>query len=165
MKKENLKNRIKVGDEVIYFDGRNQLDVEKVESIISTDIGKVAVNQGVAISEATASGASLPFPANIAAIAAGIAAVVAAFSMIASFADGGIVSSGSKIGDQNMVRVNGGEMILNGSQQERLFNMLNGGNGGNVVQSTPVGKVTFEIKGQKLRGVLKNSYRKSSKIG
>ena len=131
----------------------------------TSDIGKVAVNQGVAISEATASGASLPFPANIAAIAAGIAAVVAAFSMIASFADGGIVSSGSKIGDQNMVRVNGGEMILNGSQQERLFNMLNGGNGGNVVQSTPVGKVTFEIKGQKLRGVLKNSYRKSSKIG
>ena len=131
----------------------------------TSDIGKVAVNQGVAISEATASGASLPFPANIAAIAAGIAAVVAAFSMIASFADGGIVSSGSKIGDQNMVRVNGGEMILNGSQQERLFNMLNGGNGGNVVNSTPVGKVTFEIKGQKLRGVLKNSYRKSSKIG
>ena len=43
MKKENLKNRIKVGDEVIYFDGRNQLDVEKVESIISTDNGKVAV--------------------------------------------------------------------------------------------------------------------------
>lgn len=131
----------------------------------TSDIGKVAVNQGVAISEATASGAALPFPANIAAIAAGIAAVVAAFSMIASFADGGIVSSGSKIGDQNMVRVNGGEMILNGSQQERLFNMLNGGNGGNVVNSTPVGKVTFEIKGQKLRGVLKNSYRKSSKIG
>ena len=131
----------------------------------TSDIGKVAVNQGVAISEATASGAALPFPANIAAIAAGIAAVVAAFSMIASFADGGIVSSGSKIGDQNMVRVNGGEMILNGSQQERLFNMLNGGNGGNFVNSTPVGKVTFEIKGQKLRGVLKNSYRKSSKIG
>lgn len=131
----------------------------------TSDIGKVAVNQGVAISEATASGAALPFPANIAAIAAGIAAVVAAFSMIASFADGGIVSSGSKIGDQNMVRVNGGEMILNGSQQERLFNILNGGNGGNVVNTTPVGKVTFEIKGQKLRGVLKNSYRKSSKIG
>ena len=43
MKKENLKNRIKVGDEVIYFDGRSQLDVEKVESIISTDNGKVAV--------------------------------------------------------------------------------------------------------------------------
>lgn len=131
----------------------------------TSDIGKIATNQGVAISEATASGAALPFPANIAAIAAGIAAVVAAFSMIASFADGGIVSSGSKIGDQNMVRVNGGEMILNGSQQERLFNMLNGGNGGNIVNSTPVGKVTFEIKGQKLRGVLKNSYRKSSKIG
>ena len=43
MKKANLKNRIKVGDEVIYFDGRNQLDVERVESIISTDNGKVAV--------------------------------------------------------------------------------------------------------------------------
>lgn len=131
----------------------------------TSDMGKIAVDNGVAIAEATASGASLPFPANIAAIAAGIAAVIAAFSMISSFADGGIVSSGSKIGDQNMVRVNGGEMILNGSQQERLFNMLNGGNGCNVVQSTPIGKVSFEIKGQKLRGVLKNSYRKSSKIG
>ena len=57
----------------------------------ASNVGKIAVEQGTAIAGATASGASLPFPANLAAIAAGIAAVVAAFSMISGFADGGIV--------------------------------------------------------------------------
>jgi hypothetical protein len=73
------------------------------------------VKEAGAIASATASGASLPFPANLAAIAAGIAAVVAAFAMIASFADGGIIGGTTTIGDYNIARVNKGEMILNGS--------------------------------------------------
>ena len=48
----------------------------------TSEMGKLGVKQAGAIASATASGASLPFPVNIAAIAAGIAAVVAAFSMV-----------------------------------------------------------------------------------
>ena len=125
----------------------------------------LGVDQAKALSSATASGASLPFPANIAAIAAGIAAVVAAFAMVFScFAEGGIVSGGSHVGDNQIVRVNSGEMILNGQQQKRLFNLLNGTgsrNGNNVGEG---GEVTFHIRGNDLYGVLTNRNKKVSKI-
>ena len=86
----------------------------------ASTLGKLGVDEAGAIASATASGASLPFPANIAAIAAGIAAVVAAFAMVFScFADGGIVGGGSSVGDHNLARVNSGEMILNGTQQKK----------------------------------------------
>jgi len=82
----------------------------------TSEIGKLGVKEAGAIAGATASGASLPFPANIAAIAAGIAAVVAGFAMVFScFADGGIVGGKTTIGDFNLARVNKGEMILNGT--------------------------------------------------
>lgn len=130
----------------------------------TSDMATMATDTGLAITEATASGAAMPFPANIAAIAAGVAAVVAALAMVASFADGGIVSGSSHVGDNNLARVNAGEMILNGSQQARLFQVLNGaaptfGNNG-----TNGGKVDFKIKGTVLRGVLRNTNKKISKI-
>ena len=82
---------------------------------------------GEAIADATSSGAKLPFPANIAAIAAGVAAVVAALGMIGgAFADGGIVGGSSWRGDRLLVRVNSGEMILNARQQAELFALANG---------------------------------------
>ena len=57
-------------------------------------------------------------------------------------------------------RVNGGEMILNGSQQRRLFNILNGSNG--TAQSSLNGKVEFKISGSDLKGVLRNYDKKMS---
>jgi len=82
----------------------------------TSEMGKLGVKEAGAIAGATESGASLPFPANIAAIAAGIAAVVAGFAMVFScFADGGIVGGNTTIGDFNLARVNKGEMILNGT--------------------------------------------------
>lgn len=82
---------------------------------------------GEAITNVTASGAKLPFPANIAAIAAGVAAVVAALAMISgAFADGGVVGGNSPSGDKLLARVNSGEMILNAAQQARLFAIADG---------------------------------------
>ena len=82
---------------------------------------------GMAIASATASGASMPFPYNVVAIAAGVAAVVAALASISgAFANGGIVGGSSPSGDKLLARVNSGEMILNGAQQSRLFNFING---------------------------------------
>lgn len=122
----------------------------------TSEIGKLGVKEAGAIAGATSSGASLPFPANIAAIAAGVAAVVAAFAMVFScFADGGIVGNGSKIGDYNIARVNGGEMILNGTQQKRLFNLLNT-DGGFTSGRIRKQDVNFVIKGKALKGTLRN---------
>jgi len=73
----------------------------------------IAAKSGEAIAGATASGAKMPFPLNLVAIAAGIAAVIAAISMIGSFADGGIIKGSAFHGDTMLARVNAGEMILN----------------------------------------------------
>lgn len=84
--------------------------------------------QARAISSGTAEGAKVPFPGNIAAIAAIVSTIMSVFASIQSFADGGIFSGASRIGDYNIARVNDGEMILNGKQQANLFRMLNDNN-------------------------------------
>ena len=108
-----------------------------------------AVKSGEAIANATSSGAKMPFPLNILAIAAGVAAVVAALASINKFASGGIVGGNSTRGDKNLARVNSGEMILNKAQQGTLWSMLNGkgGIGGNV---------NFKIRGADLVGTIEN---------
>lgn len=61
-----------------------QLNTEKAKENIRVKSGESIVN-------VIASGAKLGFPQNLAAIAAGEAAVMAALSMVGSFATGGIV--------------------------------------------------------------------------
>lgn len=124
----------------------------------ASNMGKIAVDEGTAIAGATASGASLPFPANIAAIVAGIAAVIAAFSMISGFATGGIVGGKTTVGDYNLIRANKGEMILSTRQQANLFRMLDGGTSGS---SGTVGITSVRVKGSDLYLALQN-YSKSS---
>lgn len=93
----------------------------------ATSATNTVAKSGEAIANATASGAKMPFPANIVAIAAGVAAVVAALAMISgAFTDGGIVGGDSPSGDKLLARVNSGEMILNAAQQARLFAIANG---------------------------------------
>ena len=118
----------------------------------------IAAKSGEAIAGATASGAKMPFPLNLVAIAAGIAAVIAAISMIGSFADGGIIKGSAFHGDTMLARVNAGEMILNPKQQNHLFNLLDGNttNGGGVVE--------FKLVGKNLKGVLKNYDNIMSKV-
>jgi TP901 family phage tail tape measure protein len=88
-------------------------------------ISNTIAKEGEAISSATASGAKLPFPANLIAIAAGVSAVLAALAAISGFASGGVVGGGSTFGDRKFARVNSGEMILTKWQQARLFQMIN----------------------------------------
>lgn len=132
-----------------------QVEIANNQQEQMSDLAGVGTKQASAIASATASGAKLPFPANLAAIAAGIAAVVAAFAMISSFADGGIIGGNTTLGDMNIARVNKGEMILNGTQQKRLFSILDGGVSASPNNITS-GNVKFEIKGSTLVGVLKN---------
>lgn len=142
----------------------SQVEIANNQQEQMSDLASVGTKQASAIASATASGAKLPFPANLAAIAAGIAAVVAAFAMISSFADGGIIGGNTTLGDMNIARVNKGEMILNGTQQKRLFSILDGNVSASPNNITS-GNVKFEIKGSTLVGVLKNHNSKMNKVG
>lgn len=115
----------------------------------------IAAEGAVAQASAVRSGAAMPFPLNLLAIAAGIAAVVSAMASISKFETGGIVGGNSFIGDNNLVRVNSGEMILNQRQQANLFKQLNS-NQSQLVN----GQVRFKIDGSTLVGVLNNHGRK-----
>lgn len=126
----------------------------------------IGAKEGEAMANGTASAAALPFPANIAAIASIIATVVGTFASILStvgaFAGGGVIQGASTHGDQLLARVNAGEMILNGSQQARLFNLLDGAG---AVGGAGMGQVSFKIKGSDLYGSLSNYSKIKAKSG
>lgn len=112
-----------------------------------------------AIHTASSGGDPYTVPARIIAAAGSI---VAAFASMASakFAGGGIVGGNSYAGDSTLIRANAGEMVLNSSQQHRLWNALSSGNfGGN--QS---GNVTFTIKGNELQGCLNNNSQTKNRL-
>ena len=124
---------------------------------MSSLIGAVAALAGV---EATAKAVetSKHWIEAIAAVAALGAAVAGAISMAKSqkFANGGIVGGSSFTGDRVTAQVNSGEMILNKTQQARLFKIANGG--------ATSGQVEFHISGTELVGVLNNQNRKNNLI-
>ncbi len=105
-----------------------------------------------------------------------LTAIVASVKSLPAFATGGIVGGSSPTGDKLLARVNSGEMILNLTQQKRLFEMLNASSGirGVSVQPPQAAEITlspnmmkallpspssgetvrFEIKGRTLVGIL-----------
>lgn len=111
------------------FDNESK-ESAKAQKVLA--LGEIAVQTGVAIAQGISSAMSVPFPANLVAIATTIATVVAniasAISTVksAKFATGGIVGGSSFAGDNVNVRVNSGEMILNTKQQAELFAIANG---------------------------------------
>lgn len=120
----------------------------------------IAAKSGEAIAGATAGGAAMPFPYSLIAIAAGIAAVMAALSMIGGFATGGTVGGNSFTGDKLIARVNSGERILPAKKAAELDNFMeNVGTGGGF------GEVDFRIRGDQLYGVLRNHTNIKSKTG
>lgn len=120
----------------------------------------VQIQEAAAMASGTASASALPFPYNLAAIATVVSTVAAVFAKIVTtaksahkFANGGIVGGNSYTGDRVTANVNSGEMILNRTQQARLFQMIN--NGGSAG-----GQVEFQISGTNLYGVLNNYNKK-----
>ena len=112
--------------------------------------------------ESTAAYAAIPF-AGVGLAAAQIAemqALITAAAALPAFANGGIIGGTKYIGDQNLARVNSGEMIMNGTQQKHLWDAISNNRLGNALG----GKVEFEISGQKLKGVLNNYDKKISKV-
>jgi len=121
------------------------------------DTAQAIINGALAVSDVWKKWAANPVVAvALSALAAGAVGLQVAAIQAQSFAKGGIVGGGSYTGDRVPIMANSGEMILNGSQQRKLFNSINNGGSG--------GQVTFRIEGSTLVGVLNkmnkiNSYR------
>lgn len=117
----------------------------------------------------------------------GTAQMISLVSTVSGFATGGIVGGNSPSGDKIPIRVNSGEMVLNKSQQARLFALANGSQKVQGI-SLPVRQqpnvnvnpsvmaqlsmpdqsqqtVRFKIDGRTLVGVLANETRISSRSG
>ena len=131
---------------------------QMASEVIPEIIKLIGAKQGEAMASGTASASALPFPANIGAIATIVATIASTFASIMSsvgaFADGGIVTGGSKIGDHMIARVNAGEMILNDRQQSNLFKMINDGQEANKSNIHVV--VSGKVRGKDLELVLAN---------
>lgn len=134
--------------------------IQAISQIIPQIISLIGASEAQAIATGTASGAGLPFPANIAAIASIVATIASVFASLPTFAEGGVIGGGSMVGDHLLARVNSGEMILNGRQQDNLFNAIDNNRlgGGGLC-----GDVNFRIDGTVIKGVLNNVNRKISK--
>lgn len=172
---EHLEN---VGDSIGYIGEAFQ----SVAGIMSEEGGKMfsaiansisAIGEMIAkvsalmMAEGATSVMSLPFPANMAALASVIATVTSVIASIKgvgsqSFADGGIFQGHTTIGDYNLARVNAGEMILNNRQQKHLFNLLN--NPTISTTSNDGGNVTFTIHGSDLQGTLTNYNKRVNRV-
>lgn len=92
----------------------------------------IATAEGESIANATKEGSKLPFPANIAAIAAAVGAVMSVFAMIPKFANGGIVGGSSQHGDRVLARLNSGEGVLTPEGLESLHDAADPRNRRNV---------------------------------
>lgn len=134
---------------------------QSVSKMLPQIASLVLANQAAAIAEGTASSAAVPFPGNLVAIASIVAELIAIFAALPKFAEGGIIGGSNTVGDYNLARVNSGEMILNGTQQAKLFNMIN--TGGLYGNGEGAGSVSFKIRGNDLVGVLNNYNQKLSK--
>lgn len=121
-----------------------------------------SANVGATVTEATAAHAGIPF-VGVALAAVAVAALMGLiFANINKFASGGIVQSASKVGDLNIARVNGGEMILNERQQKNLFDMIDQNRLPQNNNST--GEVVFRIQGDTLVGAIDNYNKKRGRI-
>lgn len=115
----------------------------------------------LAASEYLAAHASIPFAGY--AVGAGFATAAKALVMsMQAFANGGIVGGNRLFGDTQYVRINSGEMVLSGSQQKKLFNLLDGGY--STLKGSNGSEVTFKVKGRDLIAVMNNQNDKMGKI-
>lgn len=130
--------------------------------IAKTGAVMAAIGQCIlGFAQASAQAASLGPWGWLAFVGAGLGTLATMISTIQGFSNGGIIGGATTSGDMQLARVNAGEMILNNTQQSRLFDLLDGG-------ASMVGygsrNVEFKISGQNLVGTLRNYNNKMSKI-
>ena len=125
-------------------------------NVAASEATKAAASGTAAVAQGAESVSKTPYVgAILAIIAAGAiaAALIAAFSKVKGFANGGIVGGNSFYGDKNLIRANSGEMVLTRGDQRTLFKAIKTGNFGGG------GNVEFVIRGEQLVGTLNNYKR------
>lgn len=130
--------------------------------IAKTGAVMAAIGQCIlGFAQASAQAASLGPWGWLAFVGTGLGTLATMVSTIQGFSNGGIIGGATTSGDMQLARVNSGEMILNNTQQARLFDLLDGG-------ASMVGygtrNVEFKISGQNLVGTLRNYNNKMSKV-
>lgn len=128
--------------------------IPQIAALTTAKSGEATANTAAAASGAASSVASIPFAGPVLAVAA-VASIVAALANLPKFATGGVVPGNMMSGDNVLIRANSGEVVLTKTQANNIGSMLNGGMNG---------KVVFEIRGDKLKGVLDN-YNKTKAYG
>lgn len=119
-----------LGNALLAFGEENEAAAKAAKII---NVGKVMMESGVALAQGIAQSQSVPFPANLAAMAATIAAITTNMATAlkqvesAKFATGGIVPGRYDAKDSVRASLSGGEMVLNPAQQKRLFEVANVG--------------------------------------
>lgn len=130
-----------------------------VAGTIAGAIASVIEGYGKASSQAASLGPWAWIAFSIAGLAQ-VAAIVSQIHSLSAYANGGVIGGSNYAGDSLLARVNSGEMILNGSQQKNLFDLIDrGGSNGGVG-----GNVNFVIRGKDLHGVLSNYDDKMKKV-
>lgn len=143
--------------EILNFAGTT---ISAIGQIIPQMVGLIAAQNAEAIAAGTASGAALPFPANIAAIASIIATIAGIFASLPQFSTGGVVGGTSYSGDKILARLNSGEGVLTRRGMNNLEKTMN-----NSDNTTSLGgNVHFRISGRDLVGVMNNYNSKMSKL-
>lgn len=120
--------------------------IPQIAALTTAKKGEATANAESAATGAASSVASIPYVGPIMAVAA-VASVLAALANLPKFAHGGVVPGTSFTGDNVLIRANSGERVLTREQSTAWERNMRGGLSG---------KVTFEIKGQRLVGVLNN---------
>lgn len=120
-----------------------------------------------AASQIFAAHASIPFAGPsiaaglVAEMVAAMAAAKGAILAMAAFAEGGIVGGSTTMGDKVIARLNAGEMVLNSTQQSRLFKMIDHGN---LIENDAGPQVsTVRIKGDDIYLSMHNYYKRTKK--
>ena len=135
-------------------------DTAATEVMLDNAKKRAAAGIGAAAAEAASSVAMTPWVGPVLAAAA-FASMLALMTRLPKMSTGGVFA-GNAHGDMNLARVNGGEMILNKSQQARLFSILDGKAGIGGGRNT---EIVFKIDGTTLKGVMRNIDGKQKPIG
>lgn len=125
---------------------------------IANAIKTIAAMQAEAIASGTASGARLPYPYNIAAIATIVATIASVFASLPKFAQGGVVGGNSTVGDKLLARVNSKETILTEKQASNALDLMDN-------KAVGISRVVGEIDGTKIILVAKNVMKSMKKSG
>lgn len=124
--------------------------------LILSAIGQIVLG----FAQATVAESKLGIWGWIAAIASGTAVMISTIDQIKGFSQGGIFSGNNVVGDNNIARVNSGEMILTKTQQSNLFRLLDNNTAGGNINSG-----TVRVKGSDLYIALSNYSKVKSKVG